>query len=608
MAQAVQRKNRLDHARSRAKPSKVTAPPTWRLDDLYKGREAPEIARDLEQASAEAAAFRAELAGKLAMLDAEALGAAISRYERIEETIGRVTSYAYLVYAGNVSDPAIGRFFQSVREKATDIGSALLFFPLEIAKLEEGALEAAKRTSPALNRYAPWLRDVRAFRDHLLADDMERLLHEKAVSGSAAWNRLFDEQLARLRFRVRGKSLTEAETLHLLGDRDRGKREAAGKALAAVFADNIRLFAHVTNTLAKDKEIEDKWRRYPRPVSARNLANHVEDAVVDALVAAVKESYPRLSHRYYAMKAKWLKLKSLKFWDRNAPLPAAPERLIAWPDAEAIVTAAYRRFSPRLGEICKRFFDERWIDAEVRPGKQSGAFSHPTVVSAHPYILMNYQGRPRDVMTLAHELGHGVHQVLASSQGQLLAETPLTLAETASVFGEMLTFRSLLDAETDKQRKQALLAGKIEDMLNTVVRQIAFYEFERHVHDERRKGELLPERLNEIFLKVQRESLGPVFDFSPDYGAFWCYIPHFIHSPFYVYAYAFGDCLVNSLYAVYQQAERGFAEKYLDMLRAGGTKRHKELLAPFGLNASDPAFWKKGLGVIEGFIDELDGR
>ncbi|HEY7608140.1 MAG TPA: M3 family oligoendopeptidase [Alphaproteobacteria bacterium] len=601
MAQAALRKNRAATGKA-----KLGALPAWRLGDLYPSRDAPELARDLDWARGEAKAFRADFAGKVAALDGAALGGAIQRYEKLDETLARIMSYASLTYAGNVSDPEIGRFFQSMQERANEISSELIFFALEITKLDDAALAAAKQATPALARYAPWLRDVRAFRDHVLADDMERLLHDKVVAGRSAWVRLYDETLAKLRFKLRGKELTEAETLHLLGDRNRRVREAAAHALAKVFAENIRLFAHVTNTLAKDKEVEDKWRKYPRPVSARNLANQVEDAVVDALVKAAQASFPRLSHRYYALKARWLKLKTLKYWDRNAPLPAAPERAIPWRDARETVLGAYARFTPDMAKIGQRFFDEGWIDAQVRPGKQSGAFSHPTVPSAHPYILLNYQGKPRDVMTLAHELGHGVHQVLAARQGHLMADTPLTLAETASVFGEMLTFRAMLDAETDPARKRAMLAGKVEDMLNTVVRQIAFYEFERRVHDERRQGELLPERLGEIFLAVQRESLGPAFDFDEEYKHFWCYIPHFIHSPFYVYAYAFGDCLVNSLYAVYQQADRGFAEKYLEMLKAGGTKRHKELLAPFGLDATDPAFWKKGLSVIEGFIDELE--
>jgi oligoendopeptidase F len=601
MAQAALRKNRAAPGRAKLGPL-----PVWRLDDLYTSRDAAELKRDLDWAAGEAKAFRGAFAGKVGGLDGAALAGAIARYEKLDETLSRIMSFASLTYAGNVSDPAIGRFFQSMQEKVNEVSSELIFFTLEITKLDEAKLEEAKRAAPALARYAPWLRDVRAFRDHVLADDMERLLHDKAVAGRSAWVRLYDETLAKLRFKLRGKELTEAEALHLLGDRNRGVREAAAHSLAKVFADNIRLFAHVTNTLAKDKEVEDKWRKYARPVSARNLANQVEDSVVDALVKAVQASFPRLSHRYYALKARWLKLKKLKYWDRNAPLPAAPERAIPWRDARETVLGAYARFTPDMAKIGQRFFDEGWIDAEVRPGKQSGAFSHPTVPSAHPYILMNYQGKARDVMTLAHELGHGVHQVLAGRQGHLMADTPLTLAETASVFGEMLTFRAMLDAEADPVRKRAMLAGKVEDMLNTVVRQVAFFEFERRVHDERRQGELLPERLGEIFLAVQKESLGPAFDFDEEYKHFWCYIPHFIHSPFYVYAYAFGDCLVNSLYAVYQQADKGFAEKYLEMLRAGGTKRHKELLAPFGLDASDPAFWRKGLSVVEGFIDELE--
>ncbi len=601
MAQAAARKNRTAPGRA-----KLDALPRWQLADLYAGRDAPQLESDLDWAKQRAGEFRSEFAGKLAGLSGDALGAAIERYEAIDERLGRIMSFAYLVYAGDAADPAIGRFFQSMQERVNEISSPLIFFTLELTKLEQDDLDARQSESKRLARYAPWLRDVRAFREHVLSDDMERLLHEKAVAGRAAWNRLFDETLVHLRFDVKGKQLTEAETLHLMGDRDRRKREAAGRALGGVFEANVRLFAHVTNTLAKDKEVEDKWRRYERPVSARNLSNHVEDEVVDALVAAVKSSYKRLSHRYYRFKAKQLRLAKLKFWDRNAPPPAAAERLIPWRQAKDLVLGAYGRFSPDLAAIGARFFDRGWIDAQVRKGKQSGAFSHPTVPSAHPYILMNYQGKPRDVMTLAHELGHGVHQVLAARQGQLMSDTPLTLAETASVFGEMLTFRALLAEERDAKRQRALLAGKIEDMINTVVRQVAFFEFERHVHDERKKGELLPERLGEIFMAVQRESLGPAFDLGREYRHFWCYIPHFIHSPFYVYAYAFGDCLVNSLYAVYQQAERGFAEKYLAMLGAGGTKRHKELLAPFGLDASDSGFWKKGLGVIEGFIDELE--
>ena len=362
---------------------------------------------------------------------------------------------------------------------------------------------------------------------------------------------------------------------------------------------NVRLFALITNTLAKDKQLEDGWRKFARPISSRNLANQVEDDVVDALITAVRTAYPRLSHRYYALKARWLGLERLEYWDRNAPLPEGSDKRVPWSEAKVIVLEAYRRFAPQLAEIVDRFFARGWIDAALRPGKDAGAFCHPTVPSVHPYVLMNYQGRPRDVMTLAHELGHGVHQTLAAEQGPLMAGTPLTLAETASVFGEQLTFRALLEAETDPVQRRIMLAGKIEDGLNTVVRQIAFVDFEQRVHEARQQSELTADELGELWLQVQTESLGPAFHFEESYRVFWSYIPHFIHVPFYVYAYAFGDCLVNSLYAVYQAEPEGFEARYLELLRAGGTLRHRELLAPFGLDATDPDFWAKGLAVVE---------
>ena len=588
-------------------PDSAAAPnlPTWNLADLYAGPEAPEVERDLKDAGTKAAAFRKRYEGKLAGLDGAGFLEAILAYEVISEILGRVGSYAQLLYSGDMSNVEYGRFQQNISERSTEISLETLFFTLEINKLEDADIAAKLKHGP-LQRFAPWLDAVRAFRPHQLSDEIEKLLHERDVVGRQAWMRLFDETMADLRFDVGGKQMTSNEALNLLYEQDGTRRKQAADALAKGFKENERVFALVTNTLAKEKEIDDKWRSFARPVSSRNLANQVEDDVVDALVAAVKASYPQLSHRYYKLKAKWLGLPKLNYWDRNAPLPDDEDAPIAWDEAQSLVLNAYRDFSPKLAEVGKVFFDKGWIDVPPRPGKAPGAFAHPTVPSAHPYLLLNYHGRTRDVMTLAHELGHGVHQVLAGRQGHLMADTPLTLAETASVFGEMLTFRAMLDGETNAERKRAMLAGKVEDMLNTVVRQIAFFEFERRVHDERRNGELLPERLGEIFMAVQTESLGPAFDFDAEYRHFWCYIPHFVHSPFYVYAYAFGDCLVNSLYAVYQQADKGFAEKYIEMLKAGGTKRHKELLAPFGLDASDPAFWRKGLSVVEGFIDELE--
>ncbi len=588
-----------------AAPEAADALPTWDLSDLYPGPDSQELATDFARAEADAKAFATRYAGKLAGLTGAGLAEAIASYERIEEVMGRITSYASLLFSGDSTDPALGKFYQTSTERITAISSHLIFFGLELNRLEDTVLDR-KLADPAAARWAPWLRDLRVFRPHQLDDTLEKLLHEKEVTGHAAWSRLFDETVAGMRVPLLGEELTVSAALNKLSDTDRDVRAAAGATIGEVFGKNIRLFSLITNTLAKDKEIIDNWRHYPTPGSYRNRCNMVEDEVVAALVLAVRNSFPRISHRYYTMKAKWLGLSKLQHWDRNAPLPDDDDRKIPWAEARERVVSAYGAFSLDLAALGQRFFDRPWIDATTKPGKAGGAFSHPTVPSAHPYILMNYHGRTRDVMTLAHELGHGVHQILAGEQGYLLSNTPLTLAETASVFGEMLTFRALLDAETDAKRRRIMLAAKVEDMINTVIRQIAFYNFETRIHDERRQGEIMPERLGEIWLGVQRESLGPIFEFTPEYAHFWAYIPHFIHSPFYVYAYAFGDCLVNALYDVFRAGHPGFQAKYLDMLRAGGTRRHRELLAPFGLDASDPNFWKRGLDVISGFVDELE--
>ena len=584
--------------------------PEWNLADLYRGPDAPELKADLAKSERTAEAMQEDYAGKLAALadggkGGKALAKVVREYEVLSDLMGRIVSYASLLYAADTSDPARQKFFGDIQEKITTISSKLLFFPLELNRLDDTVLKAAM-ADPELGHYRPWLEDLRKEKPYQLEDKLEQLFHEKAVSGRGAWNRLFNETMTALRFDVDGEKLSLEPALNRLLDEDEERRRTAAEGLARTFKDNVRLFTLVTNTLAKDKEISDRWRGFADVADSRHLANRVEREMVDALVAAVREAYPRLSHRYYALKAKWLGKKRLAYWDRNAPLPEEPTQTIGWDDAQKTVLKAYGDFSPRMAAVAGEFFAKNWIDAPVREGKSPGAFSHPTVPSAHPYILLNYQGKPRDVMTLAHELGHGVHQVLANAQGPLMAPTPLTLAETASVFAEMLTFRALLDQAPSKRERKALLASKVEDMINTVVRQIAFYSFERKVHTERREGELAAERLGEIWLEVQRESLGPAIDLKAGYENFWVYIPHFIHSPFYVYAYAFGDCLVNSLYAVYKKADQGFADRYLDMLAAGGTKHHKELLAPFGLDASDPKFWSMGLKFIEGHIDELE--
>ena len=579
--------------------------PQWDLADLYPATDSAELEADLDRAARASRAFSGRWKGKLAGLSGDVLGKAIAEYEAIDEIMGRIMSYAQLLYAGNVSDPEIGQFYQSMQERVNDISADILFFSLELNEIDDKTVAKQLKSAPAA-KYKPWLDDIRAFRPHQLSEEIERLLHDKRVAGRAAWSRLFDETMADMRFEYDGRQLTSEEVMSMLSNPDEGIRKSAAEVLGGKLGEHARTFSLITNTLAKDKEIEDRWRSFARPESSRNLANQVEDEVVDALNAAVTGSYADLSHRYYAMKAAWLGKEQLDHWDRNAPLPDADNSVIPWDRATETVLTAYRDFSPDLAEIGQRFFDNAWIDAPVREGKSSGAFAHPTVPSAHPYLLLNYQGKIRDVMTLAHELGHGCHQVLAAPQGNLMADTPLTLAETASVFGEMLTFRKMLRVQDDPALRKVMLAGKVEDMLNTVVRQIAFFNFELRVHTARREGELTADDICDIWMEVQTESLGPAIRFEDRYRWYWTYIPHFIHSPFYVYAYAFGDCLVNSLYAVYEQAADGFAEKYLDMLRAGGSLRHRELLAPFGLDASDPAFWKRGLDVVRGMIDELD--
>ncbi len=579
--------------------------PEWDLSDLYTSEEAPELERDLEWLESECAAFAADYEGKLAQLDAAGLLACVQRNEKINAIAGRIMSFAGLRYYQLTTDADRAKFLSDMQEKITVFTTPLVFFTLEINRIDDDALAAHFKSNTDLARYEPVFRRVRAMKPYQLSDELEKFLHDLGVVGDA-WERLFDETIAGLTFTVDGEELNIEGTLNLLTEQDRTKREAASRELAAVFQDNIKTFARVHNTQAKEKEIVDRWRNMPTAQTGRHLSNDVEPEVVEALREAVVAAYPKLSHRYYELKRKWLGLDVMQVWDRNAPLPMEDTRIVGWDEAEKTVMDAYNAFDPRMGEIASPFFSRGWIDAAVKPGKAPGAFAHPTVTEVHPYVMLNYLGKPRDVMTLAHELGHGVHQVLAADQGEMLSSTPLTLAETASVFGEMLTFRKMLDkAETPEQRK-VLLAGKVEDMINTVVRQIAFYDFECKLHAARREGELTPDDINALWMSVQAESLGPAFEFMEGYETFWAYIPHFVHSPFYVYAYAFGDGLVNALYSVYESGAAGFEDKYFEMLRAGGSKHHSELLAPFGLDASDPQFWDKGLSMISGFIDELE--
>ena len=606
----TRRRPAFHRARAVTAAEALGAVPRWTLADLYSGMDSPAYVEDLTQAERDAERFAADYHGRLSVLaegpdGGEKLTDAIRAFEGLEEVLGRAASYAQLVYTEDTSDPARTKFLADAQDRVTTVSSNLLFFVLELNGVADDVLDRLSAAGP-LAHYRPWLDDIRKDRPYQLETKLEQLFHEKAVTGRSAWTRLFDETITALRFEVDGERLSLEPTLNLLQDPDGARREAAAGALSETLGANLRTFALVTNTLSKDLEIAGRWRGFEDVADSRHLSNRVEREVVDALVEAVRDAYPRLSHRYYKLKARWFGRDQLNHWDRNAPLPQAPLATVPWSEARDTVLDAYASFSPRLADVARRFFDRRWIDAEVRPGKAPGAFSHPTVPGAHPYVLMNYQGRPRDVMVLAHELGHGVHQVMAGPRGALMAPTPLTLAETASVFGEMLTFQSMLKRAPTPQARFALLAAKVEDMLNTVVRQIAFYSFERKLHEERRSGELPAARIGELWMSVQGESLGPAIRLGPGYEVFWAYVPHFIHSPFYVYAYAFGDCLVNSLYGVYRGSQEGFAERYFAMLEAGGTKHHSELLAPFGLDAHDPGFWSIGLGVIADLIDELE--
>jgi oligoendopeptidase F len=579
--------------------------PEWDLSDLYTSEDAPELKRDLDWLEENCANFERDFEGNLAGLSADAMLDCVLRNERINSVAGRIMSFAGLRYYQLTTNADRAKFMSDCQEKITNFTTPLVFFTLEINRLDDDHLDDLFAQNTALARYKPIFDRIRAMKPYQLSDELEKFLHDLGVVGDA-WERMFDETIAGLSFEVDGETLNIEGTLNLLTEQDRNKREAATRALAEVFSSNIKTFSRVHNTQAQEKEIIDRWRGMETPQTGRHLSNHVEPEVVEALRNAVVNAYPKLSHRYYELKRKWLGLDRMQVWDRNAPLPMEDTKVVDWEQAEKTVMEAYASFDPRMADLAEPFFKKGWIDAGVKPGKAPGAFAHPTVTDVHPYVMLNYLGKPRDVMTLAHELGHGVHQVLAAGQGEMLSSTPLTLAETASVFGEMLTFQKMLEGAHTAAERKILLAGKVEDMINTVVRQIAFYDFECKLHAARSKGELTPEDINALWMSVQAESLGEAFDFVDGYETFWCYVPHFVHSPFYVYAYAFGDGLVNALYAVYAEGEEGFEEKYFGMLKAGGSKHHKELLAPFGLDASDPAFWDKGLSMISGFIDELE--
>ena len=590
-------------------PFKTDSLPEWRLDDLYADRQDPRIEADLARAqstNAELVALKGQLVaarGEPAVLG-ERLDRGIRLYEEATNLLWSVGAFASLSASTQRNDPAWSKFEADFRARAAQIGAESLFFTLEINELEEAEVEAALAADESAARWRPWLRRVRLSRPHELSPDLERILIDRGPA-VANWGRLSDETLAKLTAQVDGETLTLPETLNRLSDPDAARRKAAGEALAKALEDRSSVLALCLNTLAFDKQVEDRWRKYATPEASRHIANEVDADAVDALVEAVVEAYPQVSHRYYRLKAKAMGMEALNSWDRNAPLETSAPRTYGWDEARSMVLESFAALAPRFADTAQSFFAQPWIDARPRAGKQSGAYSHPVTSDRHPYVFMNYMGERRDVLTLAHELGHAVHQTLCGPLGTLLADTPLTLAETASIFGEGLVFERLLATATPEE-KRGLLAGKIEDGLNTVVRQIAFHRFESRFHAARLQGELAPEEIASLFLEVMGESLGPAIVLNDGYEHYWAYISHFVHSPFYVYAYAFGDLLVRGLMEKRREDPAAFAPLYEELLAAGGTKTYVEALAPFGLNPREKAFWAAGMKQLERLVDEFE--
>ena len=583
--------------------------PTWDLRDFYSGIDDINIKKDLEEIAKKTTIFCQEYRDHVAKLDAEKLAQAIANFENICESGAKLTSYSYLVYSSDLSKEKNIAFNQNINEEISKYESQLVFFTIELNEISEERIKQLLENS-SLKKYQSFLRDVSFFKKHQLSKELEKFIVEKNITSRSAFIRLFDETVNNLQFPYQDRQLNSQEIFNLLSNKDAKIRQESAKSIAQVFEKNIKIFAFITNIMAKDKAIEDQYRNFKTPISSRNLCNFIEDEIIDVLQKTVKDNYHATAHRYYKIKAKLLNQEHLNYWDRNAPISFNKDqnkKKYSFQEAQKLVIEAYAEFHPQMAEIAQQFFDKNWIDAQVRNGKDSGAYSHPCVTSIHPYILMNFQGTSRDVMTLAHELGHGIHQFLARKQGFLQCSTPLTLAETASVFGEQLVFQKILKNETDFELKKIIIADKIEDMINTVIRQIAFLDFEKKIHDERKNGEIDIEKINLFWLEIQKESLGEAFVFEDEYRFFWCYISHFIHAPFYVYSYAFGDCLVNSLYSIYKSSKiTDFNSKYLNMLELGGVHHYKEMLKPFGLDISKAEFWQSGLNVIIDYIDQLE--
>lgn len=580
--------------------------PLWDLRDLYDGIDDKKINNNLDKYKKLNQNLADKYKGKMAELSAEEFFLAIQQYEEAGVIASKLGVFAYLNMITQMNNKEAVAFYQNVNESMTEYSKSVIFFSLEINALPELKLKELLNNEKVAY-YKPWLMRLRKFKPYELAEDMEALLADKALTSSAAWVRLYDETASKLKYILDGEEYNNAEISKFLQDKDPEVREKAGKELNRVNKENAELFTFIYNMIIKDKALEDNKRGFKTPIESKNLVNMVESEVVEALTEAVRGQYKNIAERFYKLKAKWLKKDKIQYWDRNAPLPFSDDRNYSWQESVDLVLQAYGEFSPKLLEIAKNFFNHQWIDVPPRKGKGGGAFAMPLPKDLHPYLMLNFVGKQGDVLTLAHELGHGCHMCLSIQQGNLNDDTPLTLAEVASVFGEMLTFQSLLKKLDDDKAKLCLIAGKVNDMINTALRQIAFHSFETKLHDERKKGELSEEKIVETWVEVMRESLGEYVIVDDDSKYIWPIVSHFYHSPFYVYAYSFADCLVNSLYMIYRENDGvDFVDKYLHMLSETGIKKYDELLKPFGLDAKDKNFWNKGLSLISEYIDELE--
>jgi oligoendopeptidase F len=582
---------------------------TWDLSDLYSAVDDAAINRDLDEADKLADKLAQTYRGHIAELDAEEMRTLLQAYENIYELSRKTSAYAYLNWSVNTEEAANGALLQKTTERASRLNQKLVFVELEWADTPDETAQAIMddprlATSPD-RTYRHWLEIARRYRPYLLTESEEKILAEKAVTGRFSWMRYFDEVHGAARYRFNGEMLPQQTILAKLYDPDRDVRRRAAYSVTAGLKDMRRTTTYVFNNILADKASDDQLRGYPSWITDRNMDNEVDDETVETLIGATTSRYEIVA-RYYRLKRRLLDLDELFDYDRYAPLPAA-DRSYTWDESREIVLNAYAKFHPRMADTAQMFFDNRWIDAAVRPGKRSGAYSHGVAPSVHPYVFVNYEATPRDVMTLAHELGHGVHQMLARTQGMLQAGTPLTTAETASVFGEMLVFQDLMSRETDREVRLAMLVGKLENSFATVFRQISMNRFEDVIHTARRaEGELTTERFNELWLDTQRAMFLDSVTMTEDYGLWWSYIPHFIHTPGYVYAYAFGELLVLALYARYQEVGSDFSEDYLNMLSAGGSDWPHVLVKPLGVDLTDPGFWGKGLQMLDDLVSEAE--